>query len=288
MSVERVQTKTILLKTTIDAEDDWHIGRFSILIRHLESCGHRVFAHDRREVDGADRDLASLKENDVDQVWLFAVDIEDALTPADAAALIAFREQGGGLLITRDHEDMGCSLLQLGDVGEAHHFQTKNPEPDIDRHCVDDTVTDYISWPNYHTGANGDFQTVSTPLRDHPLVLRQNGEPIQYLPAHPHEGVVSLPERAATYAGVVIEGRSRITGNTFGSAVAFDHRVSGSGQRIGRAVAQSTFHHFVDPNLDPSMPSPSFVSEPPGRGITENPTALRDALRYIENIANWL
>ena len=226
-----MNAKTILLKTTITAKDDWHIGRFSILKRHLQDCGHHVLAQDRRVAGGNDYDLDSLTENGVDQVWLFAVDIEDALTPDDAAALTAFREQGGGLLITRDHEDMGSSLLQLGDVGEAHHFQTRNPEPNEDRRCVDDTVTDYISWPNYHTGANGDYQTISTPLRDHPLVLRESGEPITYLPSHPHEGVVSRPKRAAGYADVVIEGRSKTTGNVFGSAVAFV-RHSGKPARI--------------------------------------------------------
>lgn len=281
-------TKKILLKTTIDTEDDWHIGRFSLLKRHLESCGHAVTASDRLDPDGHDVDFAQLPDSDFDQLWLFAVDAEDAITDHDADALRRFRERGGGMLITRDHQDMGASLLKLGDIGAAHHFQDHNPEPDVARHCVDDLETDYISWPNYHTGANGDFQVIETPVPEHPLVLRADGTPIQYLPAHPHEGVVSLPRDATDYASVIITSCSLTTGNAFCSAVAFDAVQDARGNTLGRAVAQSTFHHFVDPNLDPAQPMPSFVSEPSGRGIAESPDALRDSLRYIENIARWL
>ena len=281
-------TKKILLKTTINAEDDWHIGRFSLLKSHLEACGHEVTALDRREADGGDVDIALLPNSDFEQLWLFAVDAVDAITDHDAAALRRFRERGGGMLITRDHQDMGASLLKLGDIGEAHHFQANNPEPDVDRRCVDDTDTDYISWPNYHSGANGDFQVIATPVPEHPLVTRPDGAPIRFLPSHPHEGVVSLPENASNYASVIIKSCSLTTGNTFCSAVAFDNVQDELGNTRGRAVAQSTFHHFVDPNLDPTKPLPSFVSEPSGRGIAETPAALIDSLRYIENIARWL
>ena len=38
----------ILLQTTIPTvEDDWHIGRFSLLARHLRDEGHDVTARDR-------------------------------------------------------------------------------------------------------------------------------------------------------------------------------------------------------------------------------------------------
>jgi hypothetical protein len=52
-------------------------------------------------------------------------------------------------------------------VGTAHHFQTKNPEPDGERRAPDDTETPSISRPNYRSGCNGDFQTITVvePLR---------------------------------------------------------------------------------------------------------------------------
>jgi hypothetical protein len=44
----------------------------------------------------------------------------------------------------------------------------------------------------------------------------------------------------------------------------------------GRAVAESTFHHFVDYNWDIETGCPSFVEERPGNGMKENPQALED------------
>ncbi|MEL7541734.1 MAG: hypothetical protein AAGJ51_12595, partial [Pseudomonadota bacterium] len=103
-------SKKILLKTTIDETDDWHVGRFSLLKRHLEHCGHEVDARDRESRAGNDLDLEGLASSSYDQLWLFAVDGVGAITDADALAIQSFRKRGGGLLITRDHEDMGSSL----------------------------------------------------------------------------------------------------------------------------------------------------------------------------------
>lgn len=279
----------ILLKTTIPTvEDDWHIGRFTILRDHLTDCGHTVFCQDRRTAGEGDIDLANLLDNQIDQVWLFAVDTVGALSDQDAEAIHAFRAKGGGLLLTRDHEDMGASLLKLGGVGRAHHFNSANCEPDPARRVRDDQATSYISWPNYHSGANGDYQVIETPAIEHPLVSRPDGWPIEFLPAHPHEGVVSVPPDHAGAATEIIRGRSKITGNQFGIAVAFSGEALAGGSPLGRAVAQSTFHHFVDPNLDPDEPLPSFCAEKPGTSMNDNPAALRDSLRYIENLAGWL
>ena len=284
-----MESKHILLKTTInDVIDDWHIGRFSLLKAHLENCGHRVSAYDRRTNPSNDIDLADLASSDVDQLWLFAVDVVDAITEADAIAIQTFRERGGGLLLTRDHQDLGTSLLKLGLVGHAHHFHACNPEPDPSRHAIDDTVNPDISWPNYHSGANGDYQVVALPNPNHPLVQRADGTPLQFLPTHPHEGVVSVPDAAHGFAKEINRGKSLVTGNEFCCAVAFSEQLSDEGQPLGRTIAQSAFHHFVDPNLDASMPLPSFVSEPSGSGMKDNPQALTDTLRYIENLASWL
>lgn len=284
-----MSVKRILLKTTIPSvEDDWHIGRFSILRRRLEVRGHEVFAFDRRESAGSDTDLASLDTNCIDQVWLFAVDIVGALSAQDAENIRAFRERGGGLMVTRDHQDMGDCVLSLGAPGRAHNFQSRNPESDSSRHQIDDMETSYISWPNYHSGANGDFQRIAAPDPDHPLVRRHDGTVIEHLPAHPHEGVVSVPTGAQDFASLVLVGSSKVSGRSFGCAVAIEGEPSTDGAPLGRAVAQSTFHHFVDPNLDPGAPLPSFVTEKSGSGMRTNLTALQDSLRYIDNLADWM
>jgi hypothetical protein len=92
---------------------------------------------------------------------------------------------------------------------------------------------------------------------------------------------VSAPPSAR--ARVIARGRSKTTGARFNIAVAFE----ADGQ-TGRAIAQSTFHHFADYNWDPRVGAPSFVDEPPGDGILRHPEARAAAHRYARNVSLWL
>lgn len=187
-------------------------------------------------------------------------------------------------MITRDHMDLGSSVCTLGGVGAAHYFHSRNPEPDPARHRIDDPYTHEILWPNYHSGANGDYQEIQAVGAPHP-VLSDPAAPeglIRYLPAHPHEGAVGAP-KGDTSARVIATGRSRVSGVTFNLAVAFEPLDAG-----GPAIAESTFHHFADYNWDPAMGAPSFVDEPPGNGITTFAPARRSTERYVRNVAMWL
>ncbi|MCR5879947.1 hypothetical protein [Phenylobacterium sp. J367] len=274
----------ILLQTTIPpVEDDWHIGRFSRLTEFLRGLdGVSVTARDR-EAPGGETDpvLGSIDTSDFDQVWLFAVDIGDGLNSEECAAFGRFHRRGGGLMVTRDHMDLGSSVCTLGGVGDAHFFHSRNLDPDASRHTRDDPFTTYIDWPNYHSGANGDFQEIALDDEPHPLFRRPDGGPIRRLPAHPHEGAVGVPNGRP--ARVIARGRSKVSGRDFNIAVAFEGGPDG-----GPAVAQSTFHHFADYNLDPRLGCPSFVDEPPGDGILRDPEALADTLAYYRNLAHWL
>src|SRR4029077_21122027 len=129
----------VLLKTTIPfTEDDWHIGRFSLLQQHLRSLTgpdgsplYEVDARDRVENGaGGDRDLQAAGEGRYDQVWLIATDSTGGLTRRDVDALGRFRRWGGSLLLTRDHQDLGSCLCTIPVVGLAQHFQRTNPESD--------------------------------------------------------------------------------------------------------------------------------------------------------------
>lgn len=282
----------VLLQTTIPPiEDDWHIGRFSMLRDHLAGLTDEygdplcaVTARDRTPPGSPDPVLSRIDESDFDQLWLFAVDTGDGLHPDDCAAIGRFRQRGGGLLATRDHMDLGSSLCTLGGVGEAHFFHSRNLDPDPARHVIDDRETGYILWPNYHSGANGDFQRIEPVDPPHALL----GDPrapaglIQYLPAHPHEGAVGAPPQDPS-ARVIATGMSKVTGRRFNIAVVFEPTAA-----AGPAVAQSTFHHFVDYNWDPAAGCPSFVSEAPGSGIAGSPEAQRAIRCYVHNLALWL
>jgi hypothetical protein len=281
----------ILLQTTIvPTEDDWSIARFSqlagLLAAATDTDGRHLYdvtARDRGPTDAPDSVLSALDESEFDQLWLFAVDMGDGLTPEDCAAISRFRQGGGGLMVTRDHMDLGSSICTLGGVGAAHFFHTHNINPDPATHVRDDPDTVAISWPNFHSGANGDYQEIDALLPLHP-VLSDPASPtgaIRYLPSHPHEGGVRTPEGAD--ARVIAIGHSKASGQPFNIAVAFEE-----GRDGGRAIAQSTFHHFADYNWDVRAGSPSFVTEPPGDGLRRNPDAMAGTRRYVLNLAAWL
>ena len=273
-------------------EDDWHIGRFSLLAAHLRSLknvdgsAHYEVSTRNREAgpNGVDPILSTLDESDFDQLWLFALDDGEGLSPADCAGISRFRKRGGGILSSRDHHDMGSSLCTLGGIGDAHYFHSKNRDPDPSRHVRDDPYTTYIDFPNYHSGANGDYHRINV-IVPHPLLRRTDGSTIDFFPAHPHEGSVGAPDASAQ---VIATGTSKATGRDFNLVVVFEHSVDDKGNKLGRAIAESSFHHVVDYNWNTDAGCPSFVEEPPGHGYKRNPRALDDIKQYVSNAASWL
>jgi hypothetical protein len=98
-----------------------------------------VTARDREaNARGNDPVLSTLDDSDFDELWLFAVDTGDGLSYSDCAGITRFRQRGGGILATRDHQNLGSSLCGLGGIGAAHFFHSRNPDPDESRQCNDD------------------------------------------------------------------------------------------------------------------------------------------------------
>ena len=267
----------VLLQTTIPSRaDDWSIGRFGQLAELLRAQRDRedhatfeVIARDRDPLGAPDAVLCNLDQSDFDQLWLFAVELGTGLRQKTAVQLADSVGGEGAWMVTRDHMDLGSSICSLAGVGDAHHFHTRNIDPNASER--DDPYSTNISWPNFHSGSNGDYQTIQVVPPAHP-VLENPSSPtglIRYLPSHPHEGAVSAP--AGHHARVIASAVSKITGRPFNIAVAFE-----AYEGNGRAIAQSTFHHFADYNWDPRSGAPSFVDEPPGNAILLEPDALAD------------
>lgn len=288
----------ILLQTTIPAvEDDWNIERFSLLRNHLASIkndigfpAYEVTARNREtDSEGNDLVLSVLDTTDFDEVWLFAVDTGDGLSVSDCQGITRFRQRGGGVFTTRDHQDLGSSLCTLGGIGRAHFFHSQNQEPDRSRHVRDDQATETISWPNYHSGSNGDYQNVTPVEPVHELLLNPNNASgvVEYFPAHPHEGSVGVPD-GEDHARAIATGFSQVTHRPFNLIVAFESTLDQHGNKLGRGVAESSFHHLVDYNWDTSKGCPSFLVEPPGDQIIRDPQKLDDIKIYVTNLARWL
>ncbi len=292
MSAPAARPIKILLQTTIPyAEDDWNINRFSLLrdaVAELKTTDGlpvaEVTARDREpDAAGEDPVLAGIDASDYDQLWLIAVDTggDTGVTKAECAAIGRFRERGGAIFSTRDHQDLGASIRNLGGIGKAHFFHSAQADPDPDRNRRDDPYTTAIDYPNYHSGANGDVQQIAATEPVHP-VLQRGGASVGTLPAHPHEGGVGKPPDDPT-ARVVVTGTSKATQRPFNIAVAFEP-VNGN----GAGWAESTFHHFCDYNWDVRAGCPSFVGEPPSDAIVKNPSLLDDTKAYVANLVAWL
>src|SRR5215469_14570904 len=108
----------ILLKTTIGAiENDWNVGRFSLLAEHLRSLrdasGHplyEVVARNRADNPADDDvDLAELG-GAYDQLARSGTDGRGALTAGDVEHINRFRSQGCGTRLGRHHEDLGACV----------------------------------------------------------------------------------------------------------------------------------------------------------------------------------
>jgi hypothetical protein len=266
----------ILLQTTIPTTpDDWTIDRFSMLHRLLEKSGHEVTSRNR------DASLANVDREPFDQIWLIAVDAGNGIGSNECAALTRFRASGRGLLVTRDHQDLGASVCEIGGIGAAHHFHSKQEDPDPSRRVRDDQQAMNLDYPNYHSGQNGEYQRIHVQGELHPLLQREDGSPIEWFPAHPHEGSVGAPVEAN--ARVIAAGRSTTTDRAFHMLVAFERE---AGQ--GRGIAESSFHHFCDYNWDPRTGAPSFVTDPVCDDVIRDPQRLDDVKTYVRNVARWL
>jgi hypothetical protein len=289
------RTVKILVQTTIPATpDNWSVDSFLLLREHLaqlqeQDTNFEVTARNRESPAGPDPVLLQLDDSNFDELWLFALDLGEGLTAEECAGISRFRERGGGILSARDHHDLGASLCRLGGLGGAHFFHSRNPEPDPSRHVPDDRDTPTISWPNYHSGKNGDFQQIMHVEPLHELLLNPSSSSgrIEFFPSHPHEGAVGVPEGERA-AQVIARGRSQVTERLFNLAVAFDRTRDQRGNLLGRGVAESSFHHFADYNWNTSRGAPSFVMDPEGTGMKTEARALPDIKRYVRNLAFWL
>lgn len=288
----------ILLQSTIAASaDDWDIGRFGLLANHLASWCRaggepacEVVARNReptlRDEDPVLRELARSR---YDELWLFAADAGHGLSASECQGIQAFHEQGRGILTCRDHQDLGASLHELACAGSCHFFHDVHPEPDESRRAADDVGTPGISWPNYHSGRNGNLQEVILPEPRHEL-MRNPRSPsgwITRFPAHPHEGAVGVPAGVEA-ASVVAEGTSQTTRRRFNLITTMDRARGEHGLLHGRIIAHSSFHHLCDYNWDLSRGAPSFVTDPTGQAIERDPHALDDVKAYVYNAASWL
>lgn len=230
---------TILLQTTLrEGEGEWQIDRFSALVSLLRADGHDVIARNREPgEDGSDPVLASLDTSPFDELWLFAADRGNALAPEDVRGILRFRERGGGLFTSRDQENIGLSLLNLGSVGLVNHFRSYNRQ--LRRRALHAAFERADRRENYER---------IVPLEPVHELLRTQHSPsgvIEYFPAVDNDAAISVPPYApfARVIAVSTAGASNV-------AIAIDNERCNDGTPCGRAVATSSLRYFADGRMN--------------------------------------
>jgi hypothetical protein len=254
---------TILVQTTLcEGDGEWHIGRFSTLVSILRSEGHDVVARNREpRTDGSDAVLSTLDSSKFDELWLFAADRGNGLAPEDVRGILRFRERGGGVFTSRDRENVGLSLLNLGSLGLVNHFRTYNRQ--LRRRG--------FRGPFKRTQQTGAYERI-VPLEPvHELLRTQRSQSgvIEYFPSSAHEPALSVPPYAP-FARVIAVSGSGAPGAS-NVAIAIDEELCNDGRRCGRAVATSCLHQFEDGRLNERASEPA--------------EAFKD---FARNIARWL
>lgn len=261
----------------------------------------------------------SVTLNDFDQVWLFGINSGAGLPAAELAVVESYMDGGGGLFATGDHGTLGSSLSSNitrvkdmrywadtppgspNDVNEVsmtgkRRNDTNRPMPgDATSLYFDnqsDDVPQTIAVRTFGAGMPHPLLSISTTIRPSGI--------IDIMPDHPHEGEVK-PATSFTVNSVTVPtqiiatsfvlGGSTTNGGSFGKALTEPHCFpsiavwDGRLANVGRIVVDSTWHHFVNINLNGVG---SAGGDIPGQqpGLTAADFGV--VRRYYMNISLWM
>ena len=225
----------------------------------------------------------SVTLNDFDQVWLFGINPGAGLPAAELTVVESYMNGGGGLFATGDHGSLGSSLCgnitrvkdmrhwsdnPVGSVNEVNEVSMNGKRRnDTNRPKSGDSTSLYFDNQSDNIPQNIAVRTFGAGM-PHPLLsistsIRPSGI-IDIMPDHPHEGeckpetsfvVNSITVPTQIIATSFVLGGSTTGGGTgkaltdphcFPSIAVWDGRLANA----GRIVVDSTWHHFVNINLN--------------------------------------
>ncbi len=263
-------------------------------------------------VNGANRTIHYYEE-----IWIFGIGSATAATAmggADLAELEAFMDDGGGVFATGDHNSLGAFLCGgVKRVKSMRLWFDADGAPDGSNSAsrIDTNV------PNAAAGADFDLQSDSVPQHIYPKWYTDGGATfahelldrhdvdgtVTFLPDHPHEGRVIepavldpdefpggiAPEIVAwgVSGGPGTSTKAPVAPELFGVIGGYD----GHQADLGRIVVESTWHHYVNINLNGIGAGP-LGGGVPVDGLYDtlgNPTPEYEQIQqYFQNIAGWL
>ena len=234
--------------------------------------------------------------DDFDELWLFGSRSAPPLPPEERLLVESFMAAPklGGVLVTGDHDALGSALAQvIPRVGAMRRWDVTANGPN--RHSSLEEGIDADMTFSAQDEADDLAQTIhyrrfpidapdGVTLHPHPVLCGINGA-IDVLPDHQHEGEAiaptdltdwpandgNAPERPFVIAFADIKD-PQVHYRQFGVISAYNgHLVN-----VGRIVADSSWHHWLNSNLD------QLESSPRGQA------ALKKIDSYFLNCATWL
>lgn len=255
--------------------------------------------------------------NDFDQVWLFGISSSPGISASEKSAIAAYMDGGGGLFATGDHGSLGNAMC--GDIIRVKDMRYWNDTPnstnetnevsmggrrrnDTNRPAAGDSTSIWFDNQSDEIPQTIGVRTFGVGM-PHPLLsistaLRPSGI-IDIMPDHPHEGECK-PETSFTVNTVTIPtqiiatsfvlGGSTTNGGNGGKALTDPHCFpsisvwDGRLANAGRIVVDSTWHHFVNINLN----GVESTFDRPGIQPGLNTNDFMVIRQYFMNIAKWM
>ena len=216
------------------------------------------------------------------EVWFILASraAKDELTAEECSVLREWMDRGGGVLLTGDHAENIAAAgepVRLEGVGRAiglmvpraRHMRLWDAPPDADGDAFDTTeiLVDRRGPPRKREG-DATSQRLLLPLLDgrdpHPIFHGPEDSLLDRWPDHRHEGRVVVPERMDDEAWLGTDRKPEIVARSvdWRRGACFDVMAVWDGQALppradgsaaptcGRIVADSSWHHYVDYNLD--------------------------------------
>jgi hypothetical protein len=266
---------------------------------------------------------SSVTLNDFDQVWLFGISSGAGLSNIERPIVESFMNNGGGLFATGDHGSLGSALCgNIARVKDMRHWSdfpsssnttnevsmTGKRRNDTNRPGSGDATSLYFDNQSDNIPQSISVRTFAGGL-PHPLLSiskkRRASGKIDVMPDHPHEGECKQ-ETTFTVNGVAVSsqiiatsfvlGGSTTNGGNNGKAATDAHSFpsiavwDGRPANAGRIVVDSTWHHFVNINLNGEGSQGSGFSPNDLAGLQSglNNSDYHAIRQYFMNIATWM
>ena len=260
----------------------------------------------------------SVTLNTFDQVWLFGINTGPGLPVAELTEVENYMNSGGGLFATGDHGYLGSSLCgniarvrdmrywsdnPIGSVDNVNEVSMGgNRRNDTNRPKSGDATSLYFDNQSDNIPQNIAVRTFDSGM-PHPLLsISKNIKPsgiIDIMPDHPHEGECK-PSTSFMVNGITVptqiiatsfvlggsttnggNGKALTAPHCFPSIAVWDGRLANA----GRIVVDSTWHHFVNINLNGIGSNGGDIL---GQQLGLTTADFNVIRQYYMNIALWM